>query len=56
LQTLGTYFLLKLLIFGLRNNAFVFVAAQADFLIANLVIAKHAVKDCHYLPALVKEE
>jgi hypothetical protein len=47
---------LKLIEFGFGNNAFVFVTVQADFLIANLVIAKHAVVNCHYLPALVKEE
>jgi hypothetical protein len=46
---------LKLLIFGFRNNALIFIAVQADA-ISNLVIAKHAVVNCHYLPALVKEE
>jgi hypothetical protein len=50
LQTLGTYFLLKLIEFGFGDNAFVFIAVQADAII-DFVIAKHAVVSWHYATA-----
>jgi hypothetical protein len=44
---------LELIEFGFGDNAFVFVAVQADA-ISNLVIAKNAVVSSHYAPIFGK--